>query len=253
MGHPGTASGHQQDGPALSLPFPGVCGGQAPPPAKPGSVTSPPPQLRREKQRYPSHGPQLHTKPPTGPRRLQASLIPLPVLREQRPALPCLPLPPPGEAPLKGSDKPEEKGKPCACERPRPQAGPSARGTLSPQKNRLCCLRGEESGWGILTPGSGRTGTSSGRTRGLESGILAACGRAAASEGRPLPSGLGPAAAGRARARSRARPIQPRPIPPAPPRRPPPPPTPTPPLRPRVRSALSRRRTRSDMENLPPK
>lgn len=52
--------------------------------------------------------------------------------------------------------------------------------------------------------GSGRAGTSSGRTRVLESGTLTACGLAASSEERPLPSDPGPAAVARVRGRARA-------------------------------------------------
>lgn len=75
---------------------------------------------------------------------------------------------------------------------------PLCRRRLSFQKNARCRLR-EGSAWGILTLGLAvpcRVGTSPGKTRGLAPGCRAPAGsiRAAASEGRPLPSGRGPAA-----------------------------------------------------------
>lgn len=115
--------------PLLALPR-GLRWASLPPPThpEPGSVTSPPPQRLREKQSYPSRGPQLHTKPPEGPRRLHASLIPLRELREQRPALPRLPPPPPGK--LRWGGATSRRWDLAHVSTP-PQAGPSARRTLS--------------------------------------------------------------------------------------------------------------------------
>nr|CAI9690869.1 unnamed protein product [Rangifer tarandus platyrhynchus] len=145
----------------------------------------------RENQSYRSRGPQLHTKPPTAPRRLSASLL---RFREPRERRSTLPRPLPRGTPPTGSLQREVR-----C-RSREHPGPSARRTLSLQMNGRYRLREEGSAWGILTLGLARprrVGTSPGKTRGLTPGCREPAGsfRAAASEGRPLPSGRGPAAA----------------------------------------------------------
>lgn len=186
-------------------------------------------------------GPTAH-KTPTGPRLLHASLARLPESRAQRMALPR-PLP-------RGCPAEQKPRAPGEIRRARAPPPPSRalcpRQTLTSNERALPPAGGRRVGNSHTGPG--RAGTSLGRTRRLApgSGAPAGCARIASSEGRPLPSGRGPAA-----------PVL---APSAPPR----PADPAPPASfslagslpsslPAGCNRLSGRQTRSDEEILPPK
>lgn len=181
----GSTSRHRPASPLLAL-FCGCWWARLPP--RPRRSARVPRQLRRENQSYRSHGPQLQS-----PRRRRGASPP-------RYSLSVSP----------------ESGGPSYRVRsrgePRRQEAPSRRWDAVTRAPRPLCpteiftsdkralrLR-EGSAWGILTlglAGPRSVGTSPGKTRGLAPGCPAPAGsiRAAASEGRPLPSSSGPAAA----------------------------------------------------------
>lgn len=185
-------------------------------------------------------GPTAH-KTPTRPRLLHASLARLPEIRAQRMALPR---PLPRGCP---AEKPQAPGEIRLTRAPPPPSRALCpRQTLTSNERALPPAGGRRVGNSHTGPG--RAGSSLGRTRRLAPGSRApaGCARIASSEGRPLPSGRGPAAPLLAA------------VGPAPSRRPRPPVSfslagSLPSSLPAGCNRLSGRQTRSDEEILPPK
>lgn len=135
----GSTSRRRPASPLLAL----FCGSRwAKLPPRPRRSARAPPQLRRENQSYRSRGPRLHTKPPTAPRRLSASLLPF---REPRERRSTVPRPLPRGTPPTGSLQREVR-----C-RSREHPGPSADGDSHFRRTRAAACgrgaRGEYSHW----------------------------------------------------------------------------------------------------------
>lgn len=213
-------------GPASPRPPLGSAGGKAP--SEAGSLHKPLLNCGvRARARARARVPTAR-RAPDGPRRLPAPLLARPALREQRPASP---------RPLPREDRPrrrlERRGDPGHASTPAPR-GALARRRLAPQRNRRCRL-GRRRAPAEYSHCAGWRGDLVGKDARVRAGERTPTGsaRAAASEGRPLPSGRGPAAAaGPAPSREpRPPPAPPRPASARPSGRPPHPrPAPSPPL-----------------------
>lgn len=117
-----------------------------------GSLHKPPPQLRRENQSHSSRGPNCTQNPQRG---RSASTPRYPGSRSSESSARRYHVRSRGDAPLRRSLQREVRSR--AREHPRPQAGPSARGRLSPLMNGRCRLQ-EERGRGTGTLGRAAQG-----------------------------------------------------------------------------------------------